>query len=70
MIAFTLSDRAMRDRFWKGCFEIGLLTVRCGERSIGGDERSAAARHALHTHPEPLGKVHLREDPRHVGRSG
>ena len=34
MIAFTLANREVRDRFWKGCFEIGLLTVRCGERSI------------------------------------
>jgi L-lysine 6-transaminase len=24
----------MRDAFWKGAYEIGLLVVRCGERSI------------------------------------
>ncbi|MCC7541171.1 MAG: L-lysine 6-transaminase [Deltaproteobacteria bacterium] len=34
MLAFTLPDRATRDRFWTGCYEVGLLTVRCGERSI------------------------------------
>jgi len=34
MLAFSLPDRATRDAFWKGCYEVGLLTIRCGERSI------------------------------------
>ena len=34
MIAFDLQDTASRDLFWKGAFELGLLVVRCGERSI------------------------------------
>ena len=34
MIAFDLPDRPARDAFWKGCYELGLLVVRCGERSI------------------------------------
>jgi len=32
--AFCLPDAEIRNRFWKGCFEVGLLTVRCGEKSI------------------------------------
>jgi L-lysine 6-transaminase len=34
MLAFTLPTTALRDAFWKGCYELGLLVVRCGERSI------------------------------------
>jgi L-lysine 6-transaminase len=34
MIAFDLPDSAKRDAFWKGAYELGLLVVRCGERSI------------------------------------
>jgi L-lysine 6-transaminase len=34
LIAFDLPDRAMRDRFWSGAYELGLLVLRCGERSI------------------------------------
>lgn len=34
MIAFTLPDAAARDAFWRGCFELGLLTIRSGEKSI------------------------------------
>jgi L-lysine 6-transaminase len=34
MLAFDLPDAARRDAFWKGCYELGLLVVRCGERSI------------------------------------
>jgi L-lysine 6-transaminase len=34
MIAFDLPDTALRDAFWKGAYELGLLVVRCGERSI------------------------------------
>lgn len=34
MMAFDLQDTAARDAFWKGCYELGLLVVRCGERSI------------------------------------
>jgi L-lysine 6-transaminase len=34
MLAFDLPDTARRDAFWKGAYELGLLVVRCGERSI------------------------------------
>ena len=34
MIAFDLPDSNKRDQFWKGAYELGLLVVRCGERSI------------------------------------
>jgi len=34
MMAFDLPDTATRDAFWKGCYELGLLVVRCGDRSI------------------------------------
>jgi L-lysine 6-transaminase len=33
-LAFDLPDTAMRERFYKGLFETGLLAIRCGERSI------------------------------------
>ena len=34
MLAFDLPNTALRDEFWKGAYELGLLVVRCGERSI------------------------------------
>src|SRR4051812_40400609 len=34
MMAFDLPNGAARDAFWKGSYELGLLVVRCGERSI------------------------------------
>jgi L-lysine 6-transaminase len=34
MLAFSLPNTALRDAFWKRAFELGLLVVRCGERSI------------------------------------
>ena len=34
MLAFDLPDTAARDAFWKGCYELGPLVVRCAERSI------------------------------------
>ncbi len=34
MLAFDLPDTSKRDAFWKGCYELGLLVVRSGERSI------------------------------------
>jgi L-lysine 6-transaminase len=34
MLAFDLPDAARRDAFWKGCYELGLLVIRSGERSI------------------------------------
>lgn len=34
MLAFDLPSGAIRDAFWKGAYELGLLVVRCGERSI------------------------------------
>jgi L-lysine 6-transaminase len=34
MIAFDLPSRALRDEFYRGLFDLGLLALRCGERSI------------------------------------
>jgi L-lysine 6-transaminase len=34
MIAFDLPNGRLRDAFWKGAYELALLVVRCGERSI------------------------------------
>jgi L-lysine 6-transaminase len=34
LIAFDLPNETLRDAFWKGAYELGLLVVRCGERSI------------------------------------
>ncbi len=34
LIAFDLPDTETRNAFWKGCFALGLLTLRSGERSI------------------------------------
>jgi L-lysine 6-transaminase len=34
MLAFDLPDTSRRDAFWKGCYELGLLVIRSGERSI------------------------------------
>jgi L-lysine 6-transaminase len=34
MLAFDLPDGQARDAFWKGAYELGLLVVRCGEKSI------------------------------------
>jgi L-lysine 6-transaminase len=34
MMAFDLPNGQLRDAFWKGAYELGLLVVRCGERSI------------------------------------
>ena len=34
LLAFDLPTAAQRDAFWKGAYELGLLVVRCGERSI------------------------------------
>jgi L-lysine 6-transaminase len=34
MLAFDLPDRDTRERFYKGLFELGLIAIRCGERSI------------------------------------
>ena len=34
LLAFTLPNQPMRDQFWKGAYELGLLVVRCGEKSI------------------------------------
>jgi L-lysine 6-transaminase len=34
MLAFDLPDRATRDAFYHGLFEVGLLAIRCGERSL------------------------------------
>jgi L-lysine 6-transaminase len=33
-IAFDLPDANTRERFWKGLFDLGVLTLRSGERSI------------------------------------
>jgi L-lysine 6-transaminase len=29
-----LPNRELRDRVWNGAYELGLLVLRCGERSI------------------------------------
>jgi L-lysine 6-transaminase len=34
MMAFDLPNTAMRDAFWRDCYEPGLLVLRCGNRSI------------------------------------
>jgi L-lysine 6-transaminase len=34
LLAFDLPDRQLRDRFWSGAYELGLLVLRCGDRSI------------------------------------
>ena len=34
LLAFNLPNREMRDKFWTGAYELGLLVLRCGERSI------------------------------------
>lgn len=34
MLAFNLPDAPRRDAFWKTCYELNLLVVRSGERSI------------------------------------
>ncbi len=34
LMAFDLPSAPLRDAFWKGAYELGLLVVRCGERSI------------------------------------
>jgi L-lysine 6-transaminase len=34
MLAFDLPDAARRDAFWKTCYELNLLVVRSGQRSI------------------------------------
>lgn len=34
MLAFDLPTPAQRDAFWKGCYELGLLVIRSGDRSI------------------------------------
>jgi len=33
-LAFDLPDPKTRERFYEGLFDIGLLAIRCGERSI------------------------------------
>jgi L-lysine 6-transaminase len=34
MLAFDLPDRDSREKFYRGLFELGLIVIRCGERSI------------------------------------
>jgi L-lysine 6-transaminase len=34
MLAFDLPSAATRDAFWRGCYELDLLVIRSGERSI------------------------------------
>ncbi|WP_265592805.1 aminotransferase class III-fold pyridoxal phosphate-dependent enzyme [Verrucomicrobium sp. BvORR034] len=34
MIAFDLPTRELRDEFHRGLFEVGVLALRCGDRSI------------------------------------
>jgi L-lysine 6-transaminase len=34
LLAFDLPDAETREDFWKGLFDVGVLTLRCGENSI------------------------------------
>jgi len=34
ILSFNLPDTKLRDAFWQSAFELGLLVLRCGERSI------------------------------------
>ena len=34
ILAFDLPDTTLRDAIWKGAFELGLLVLRGGDRSI------------------------------------
>ncbi|MEE8170453.1 MAG: aminotransferase class III-fold pyridoxal phosphate-dependent enzyme, partial [Phycisphaerae bacterium] len=34
MLAFDLENGALRDSFWQGCYDQGLLMLRCGTQSI------------------------------------
>ena len=34
ILAFDLPDAATREEFWKGAFDLGVFTLRSGERSI------------------------------------
>jgi L-lysine 6-transaminase len=34
LIAFDLPDRERREIFYRGLYDVGLLAIRCGERSI------------------------------------
>jgi L-lysine 6-transaminase len=34
LLAFDLPNRKLRDTFWSGAYELGLLVLRCGDRSI------------------------------------
>ena len=34
LLAFDLPDTATRDRFWRSCYEVGLMINRCGGKSI------------------------------------
>lgn len=34
MLAFDLPDRDAREKFYRGLFDLGLIVIRCGERSI------------------------------------
>jgi L-lysine 6-transaminase len=34
MVAFDLPDTEARDQFYRGLFDLGLLAIRCGEKSI------------------------------------
>jgi L-lysine 6-transaminase len=51
MLAFDLPNRELRETFYKGLFEIGLLAIRSGERSIrfrpALDFPSDSIRHAI-----------------------
>jgi L-lysine 6-transaminase len=34
LLAFDLPSRALRDQYWTGAYEAGLLVLRCGDRSV------------------------------------
>ena len=61
MVAFDLPDKAQRDQFHAGLFEIGLLALKCGERSIrfrpALDVPAEAVRQALDIVREQCGRM-------------
>jgi L-lysine 6-transaminase len=63
MLAFSMPDAVTRDRFWKACWNEGLLVIRCGERSI-------RLRPVLDLQPEAIGEAvaKMRQALRTLGR--
>jgi len=64
ILAFDLPNRELRETFYKGLFEIGLLAIRCGERSIrfrpALDFPSSSIRNAVEMLKEQCRRMHAR----------